>query len=309
MVLEPRTGRATAMRPTTTRTASLNLKTATTPTTGAPGDCGGDRRRRHRQRATSTEMCYADLDEDGYAFHAVPPEPPVASTDADCDDEGEAGRCAQTDCDSTALARPGGVEILERHRSRLPWCRPLPRRPRRRRLPLFGRWAPSSRSTWTTRARPRPMRPPLTAMTWSGISQMRSVQPTAGRGLQRRRGSATSTPRRRRLREPGAVSSRRTWTVSTPRQRRAGGRLQRPRRHGEDPSAQDIVLDGIDQNCDGGDELLRGRRRRRHTGHGRHHRGVGRLRLRVPARPTKPHRPPTATTPTRASVHLPASSP
>jgi hypothetical protein len=65
---------------------------------GIDNDCNG------------TETCYADADGDG---HAAADGSTVASDDEDCDDEGEAGADApQDDCDdTTALARPGGTEI------------------------------------------------------------------------------------------------------------------------------------------------------------------------------------------------------
>jgi hypothetical protein len=65
---------------------------------GIDNDCNG------------TETCYADADGDG---HAAADGSTVASDDEDCDDVGEAGADApQDDCDdTTALARPGGTEI------------------------------------------------------------------------------------------------------------------------------------------------------------------------------------------------------
>jgi hypothetical protein len=65
---------------------------------GVDNDCDG------------TETCYADADGDG---HASDDGATVFSEDSDCDDEGEATADApRDDCDdSTALARPGGTEI------------------------------------------------------------------------------------------------------------------------------------------------------------------------------------------------------
>jgi hypothetical protein len=65
---------------------------------GIDNDCDG------------TETCYADADGDG---HASADGATVFSEDSDCDDEGEATADApRDDCDdSTALARPGGTEL------------------------------------------------------------------------------------------------------------------------------------------------------------------------------------------------------
>jgi len=65
---------------------------------GKDNDCDG------------TETCYADADGDGYAADDGTT---VLSSDADCDDAGEADTSVPlTDCDDTSsLARPGGTEL------------------------------------------------------------------------------------------------------------------------------------------------------------------------------------------------------
>ncbi len=65
---------------------------------GIDNDCDGN------------ETCYADADGDGYAADDGST---VASTDTDCSDAGEADDSVpRTDCDdTTALAKPGGIEL------------------------------------------------------------------------------------------------------------------------------------------------------------------------------------------------------
>ena len=65
---------------------------------GKDNDCDGN------------ETCYADVDMDGYGADDLST---VLSSDSDCDDAGEAGTSDPlTDCDDTnALAKPGGTEL------------------------------------------------------------------------------------------------------------------------------------------------------------------------------------------------------